>query len=63
MTGLDPNGQGGLPDGVVWPEYGSGGDVGQDLVLDVGESYVEDDDWREEGMAWFMKYALTVIGS
>jgi len=63
VTGLDPNGAAGLPDGIVWPAYDASGDVGQDLVWDLGESTVESDDWREGGIAWFIDHSLSVFGN
>jgi carboxylesterase type B len=63
VTSLDPNGKSGLPNGTIWPGYSSLGGVGKGLVLDLGEIFVEDDGWREEGIAWFIKYALSVFGN
>ncbi|KAK0392715.1 hypothetical protein NLU13_2210 [Sarocladium strictum] len=63
ITGLDPNGAEGLPNGIIWPAYSASGKIGQDLVWDLGEkSVAESDDWRQEAMAWFIDHALSVFG-
>jgi len=63
ITTTDPNGKG---VSVEWPVYNSteGGGAGQDFVWSVdGEgSYVEDDTWRGEGIAWIGENQLGVYG-
>ena len=63
ITKTDPNGKG---VSVEWPVYNgtAGGGEGKDLVWSVYEkgSYVEDDTWRGEGMAWIGKNQLNVYG-
>jgi carboxylesterase type B len=63
ITVLDPNGAHGLPDGTMWPLYDAAGKVGQVIVWDLGESTIETDDWRTDGIAWFIDHALSVFGS
>jgi|SRR5688572_11318438 carboxylesterase type B len=63
VTSLDPNGPAGSPNDTVWPEYRSLSGIGKGLVFDLGKIYVEDDDWREEGIAWFIEHALSVFGN
>lgn len=63
ITGLDPNGALGLPHGTMWPLYDVAGKIGQGIDWDLREIAVERDDWRADGMAWFMEHALSVFGS
>lgn len=63
VTSLDPNGKNGLPGGTVWPAYNASGDAGQDLIWDLGKCHVESDDWRKEGIAWWIGHALSVLGN
>lgn len=63
ITGLDPNGPSALPNDTIWPEYGSSDGTGENMVFDLGDIYVEDDDWREEGIAWLIEYAQPVFGN
>ncbi|KAK3292126.1 Alpha/Beta hydrolase protein [Chaetomium fimeti] len=66
VTGQDPNGAEGLglPGGVSWPAYNAsvGGGVGQNLVWSDKGSYVETDDWRVEGINYFIENSLRVFG-
>ena len=49
VNGLDPNhGGASLP---VWPTYAEGG-VGRNMVLNSNDTYVEEDTFREEGIAF-----------
>jgi carboxylesterase type B len=62
FAGVDPNSDG---TDVAWPEYDAeaGGGAGQNIVFDLEGSHTEWDDYRAEGMNWFIKNALTVFGS
>ncbi|KAK0389867.1 hypothetical protein NLU13_3440 [Sarocladium strictum] len=57
----DPNG-GGVGS---WPVYDAdaGGGLGQNIVFDLEGAHPEWDDYRAEGMHWFIKNALAVFGS
>ena len=64
VTSLDPNGDGEeLEYGVVWPRYDASKDVDQNVVWDLKGSPAESDDWRAEGIEWFIRHALSVFGS
>jgi hypothetical protein len=58
---MDPNGAGLEP---AWPVYNAttGGGVGSNIVWAVNGSYVEVDDWRAEGMNWFIENSYAVLG-
>ncbi|EAQ87427.1 hypothetical protein CHGG_04046 [Chaetomium globosum CBS 148.51] len=66
ITGQDPNGAEGLslPGNVSWPAYNVnvGGGVGQNVVWSDKGSYVEVDDWRVEGINYFIENSLAVFG-
>jgi carboxylesterase type B len=66
ITGQDPNGPEGLnlPGEVSWPAYNVtvGGGVGQNMVWSDKGSYVEVDDWRVEGINYFIENSLLVFG-
>jgi hypothetical protein len=56
----DPN-----TEAAAWPEYDAeaGGGVGQNIVFDLEGGHSEWDDYRAEGMNWFIRNALAVFGS
>ncbi|KAI1844334.1 hypothetical protein JX265_010237 [Neoarthrinium moseri] len=64
FVGLNPNGETVSP---AWPAYDTsvGGGVGQNVVYTVRNngSFVETDDYRAEGINWFIQNALTVFGN
>lgn len=66
ITGQDPNGPEGLslPGELSWPAYNVtiGGGVGQNIVWSDKGSYVEVDDWRVEGINYFIENSLPVFG-
>lgn len=64
----DPNGGPGaglaLPGGETWPMYNAkDGAIGENLVFALNGSYVEKDDWRREGMAWYAEHSLDLFGN
>lgn len=64
ITGLDPN-RHGLRGKNVWPVYNAsaGGGVGENFVWTVeGESYMEADTYRAQGIGWVAENALEVFG-
>lgn len=68
VVGLDPNGaaDGGVLDGVAsWPVYDAaeGGGVGKGVRFLLGQSAVEWDAWRAEGMAWMAANSLNLFGN
>jgi carboxylesterase type B len=58
----DPNSDAVSP---TWPVYDPkvGGGVGQNIVWDVNGSYIEIDDFRAEGINWFIENGLSVLGN
>ncbi|KAH6664513.1 Alpha/Beta hydrolase protein [Halenospora varia] len=48
----------------TWPNYDivTGGGVGKNMVFEANGSYVEVDDYREEGMKWIADNALSLYG-
>ncbi|KAI0125499.1 carboxylesterase [Xylariales sp. AK1849] len=60
----DPNGDAVSP---TWPIYdtAAGGGVGENIVwsVDCGGNYVEIDDYRTEGISWFIENGLVVFGN
>jgi hypothetical protein len=59
----DPNGVDDLPERVLWPRYDSGRNIGTNMVWDLGNVRTEEDSWRQDGMAWFIEYALAIFGN
>lgn len=63
VISFDFNGLVGFLNDIVWLEYRFLSGIGKGLVFDFGKIYVEDDDWREEGIVWFIEYVLLVFGN
>lgn len=62
FVGLDPNGAPGLGS---WPVYETNddGDVGSDVLFRLDGTTIETDDWRAEGMNWFIEHGLDILGN